>query len=64
MTKGDKERLRQQAAIAAMQAMGTWIPPADYGPFKWDSREDVCALKARWAIAQADALVAELEKEG
>lgn len=53
---------RELFAAMAMQGNGSWIPPSDYGPFNWDSREDVCALKARWAVAQADALLAELEK--
>lgn len=53
MTKGDKERLRQQAAIAAMQGILA---------NGWDKalRKDAANL----AVAYADALVAELEKEG
>lgn len=64
MTNGDKEKYRVEAAIAAMQGLGTWIPPADYGPFNWDDRDAICALKARWAVAQAGALMAELGIKG
>lgn len=60
MTKGDKIKLRADLAGRAMQGLGTWIPPADYGPFNWGDREAVCGLKSRWAVAQADALMAEL----
>ena len=60
MTNGDKIKLRAELAGKAMQGLGSWIPPADYGPFNWDDREAVCALKARWAVAQADALMKEL----
>lgn len=64
MTKGDRDKLRAELAGKAMQGLGTWIPPADYGPFNWDDREAVCALKARWAVSQADALMAELGIKG
>lgn len=50
--------LRNWFAGQALAGMGVWIPPADYGPFNWDSREDVCSLKSRWAYAQADAMLA------
>lgn len=49
MTKGDKERYRVQAAIAAMQ--GIISSP--------DARPDV-GFYAEWAVAYADALMAEL----
>lgn len=60
MTKGDRDKLRAELAGKAMVGMGNWTPNADYGPTNWDSREEVVALKARWAVAQADALMAEL----
>ncbi|HEY8331531.1 MAG TPA: hypothetical protein VIO83_09425 [Pseudomonas sp.] len=53
---------RELIAAMAMQGMGNWVPNADHGPFNWDSPQAVGELKARWAIAQADALLAELER--
>ncbi|MCS4234462.1 hypothetical protein [Stenotrophomonas sp. BIGb0135] len=53
---------RELIAAMVMQGMGTWVPNADHGPFNWDSPQAVGELKARWAIAQADALLAELER--
>lgn len=60
MTNGDKIKLRAELAGKAIVGMGTWVPNADYGPINWDSREELVALKAMWAVAQADALMAEL----
>ena len=60
MTNGDKIKLRAELAGKAMIGIGNWTPNADYGPMNWDSREEFVALKARWAVAQADALMAEL----
>lgn len=62
MTKGDRDKLRAELAGKAIIGIGigNWRPNADYGPMNWDSREEVVALKARWAVAQADALMAEL----
>lgn len=52
MTKGDKERYRVEAAIAAMQGMlGN-----DF--YTTDGATDIDI--ARWAVAQADALMKEL----
>lgn len=60
MTKGDREKLRAELAGKAMQGLGVWIPPADCDQFIGNDRGAVCALRARWAVAQADALMAEL----
>lgn len=56
--------LRDWFAGQALAGIGEWMPPADYGPFNWDSRGDVCALKARWAYAQADAMLAARSSTG
>jgi hypothetical protein len=58
----DGMTLRDYFAGQALAGMGPWMPPADHGPFNWDSREDVCALKSRWAYAQADAMLAARQK--
>ncbi|MCX5495417.1 hypothetical protein OSH11_11925 [Kaistia dalseonensis] len=50
--------LRDWFAGQALAGIGVWIPPADYGPFDWADRTEVTALKARWAYAQADAMLA------
>lgn len=56
MTKGDIERYRVESAIAAMQAM--------IGNDLYDSTHTACEDIGRFAVEQADALMAELGLRG
>lgn len=50
--------LRDYFATQALVGMGTWHPPTG----GWSgSRESVCKVKASWAYAQADAMLAARE---
>jgi hypothetical protein len=57
--------LRAYAAVAAMQGMGTWMPCHPDGSFPPDTLDSVEALdmRAKWAVRQADALLAALGGE-
>lgn len=56
--------LRDWLAGQALVGMGTWCPPADYGPVNWDDKDFVAELRADYAYRTADAMIAVRSKGG
>lgn len=61
--------LRAWLTGQAIVAMGMWMPPVDFDPARPGvytaadlSPTEQAALRARWAVMQADAVLAELAK--
>lgn len=65
----ETSELRAWLTGQALVAMGMWMPPVDFDPAKPGiysaadlSPPEQAAQRARWAVMQADAVLAELAK--